>query len=176
VFSDELERIRIRSADCGAGRRPEHEHAAVVWDRPGLPVLRRIHDGPGPLYRTDWQDYVITQADGREISPITGQDASLSDSQPTHQVRVGGEYLFIRKNSVIPVRAGLFYDPEPTANSPDDFYGISIGSGIAKGRIVFDAAYQYRWGNNVRMVRLGTEEVEQDVQQHTIYMSVIYHF
>jgi long-subunit fatty acid transport protein len=128
------------------------------------------------FYRTDWQDYVITQADGREISPITGQDPNLSDTQPTHQIRVGGEYLFIRKNSVIPVRAGLFYDPEPTANSPDDFYGISIGSGIAKGRIVFDAAYQYRWGNDVRMVRLGTEEVEQDVQQHTIYMSLIYHF
>jgi long-subunit fatty acid transport protein len=128
------------------------------------------------VYRTDWQDYVITQADGNEISPITGQNPSLSDTQPTHQVRVGGEYLFIGKNSVIPVRAGLFYDPEPTANTPDDFYGISLGSGYAKGRIVFDAAYQYRWGNDVREVRLGQETVGQDVQQHTVYVSLIFHF
>ena len=128
------------------------------------------------VYRTDWQDYIIKQADGREISPITGQDISISDTQPTHQVRIGGEYLFIKKNSVIPIRAGLFYDPEPTANSPDDFYGLSVGSGYAKGRVVFDAAYQFRWGNDVRAVRLGQEFVGQEVQQHTVYVSVIYHF
>lgn len=128
------------------------------------------------VYRTDWQHYAIKQADGREISPITGQLSSLSDTQPTHQVRIGGEYLFIRKNYAIPVRAGVFYDPEPTANAPDDFYGISVGSGIAKGRIVVDMAYQYRWGSGVRMVRLGQEEVEQGVQQHTVYISLIYHF
>jgi len=128
------------------------------------------------VYRTDWQDYVIKQADGREISPITGQERSQCDTQPTHQIRLGGEYLFIKKKHVIPVRAGIFYDPEPTANSPDDFYGLSVGSGIAFGSFAFDMAYQYRWGNGVRMVRLGTEEVKQDVRQHTIYMSLIYHF
>lgn len=128
------------------------------------------------VYRTDWQDYVLKQADGREISLFTGQERSKSDTKPTHQIRLGGEYLFIKNKYVIPVRAGLFYDPEPTAYSPDDFYGLSVGSGIAVGSFVFDMAYQYRWGNGVRMVRLGTEEVKQDVRQHTICMSLIYHF
>lgn len=128
------------------------------------------------FYRTDWQRYVITQADGRKISPFNGEEISETDTQPTHQIRIGGEYLVIRKGVVIPIRAGVFYDPEPTTHNPDDFYGVSIGSGIAKGRIVFDIAYQYRWGNNVRTVKLGQEEVGQDVKQHVGYMSLICHF
>jgi len=128
------------------------------------------------IYRTDWQDYVLKQADGREISLFTGRERSKSDTKATHQIRLGGEYLFIKNKYVIPVRAGFFYDPEPTAYSPDDFFGVSVGSGIAAGSFVFDMAYQFRWGSDVRMVRLGKEEVEQDVEQHTIYMSFIYHF
>ncbi len=128
------------------------------------------------VYRTDWQDYYLRQADGRELSLFTGQDRSLSDTDPTYQVRLGGEYLFILNNFVIPCRAGVFYDPEPTANKPDDFYGASLGSGIVKGSFAWDVAYQFRWGNDVRKVRLGTEEVGQDVEQHTIYTSLIYYF
>jgi long-subunit fatty acid transport protein len=128
------------------------------------------------VYRTDWQDYYLTQADGRQISLFTGQDRSLSDTEETTQIRLGGEYLFIREKYAIPVRGGVFYDPEPTADSPDDFYGFSLGSGIAYKSIVFDIAYKYRWGDNVRKVRLGQEEVFQDVKQHTVHTSLIYHF
>lgn len=128
------------------------------------------------VYRTDWQDYVIRQADGTELSPITSQPIATTDTQPTHQIRWGGEYLFIFDRYVVPVRGGLFYDPEPTAHNPDDFYGFSLGSGIAYKRVVFDIAYQYRWGNDVRDVRLGQEVVGQDVQQHLVYMSLIIHF
>jgi long-subunit fatty acid transport protein len=129
------------------------------------------------LYRTDWQHFVLRQADGREISLITGQERSLAETEPTHQVRLGGEYLFMVKNKyVVPLRAGAFYDPEPTENEPDAFYGFSLGAGITVGSLVFDMAYQYRWGNDVRKVRLGSEEIYQDVRQHTVYGSLIYHF
>ena len=76
----------------------------------------------------------------------------------------------------MPLRAGFFKDPEPTEKNPDNFYGFTLGGGLAVDTVVFDFAYQYRWGNDVRKVRLGTEEVFQDVDQHTIYTSVIYHF
>jgi len=128
------------------------------------------------IYRTDWQDYILRQADGRELSLLTGQERHRSDTQPTHQFRLGGEYLFIRDRYVVPLRAGLFYDPEPTAQNPDDFFGLSLGTGIAAGGLVFDMAYQYRWGNDARMVRLGRESVGQDVQQHVVYSSMVYHF
>ena len=128
------------------------------------------------FYQTDWQHFVLRQADGRELSLITGQDRSACDTEPTRQVRLGAEYLLIRNNYVIPFRAGIFSDPEPTAYEPEDFYGVSVGSGIAIGSFVFDAAYQYRWGDQVRKIRLGTETVMQDIEQHTFYVSLIYHF
>lgn len=128
------------------------------------------------VYRTDWQNFVLRKDSG-DFSLITGQDISLSDTEPTHQVRMGAEYLFLLKDKyVVPVRAGVFYDPEPTDDEPDTFYGISLGGGIAIDSFVFDMAYQYRWGNGVRKIRLVTEETYQDVEQHTIYASVIYHF
>lgn len=128
------------------------------------------------IYRTDWQNYFLKQADGRKISLFTGDDRSKCNTKPTYQVRLGGEYLFIFDKYVIPLRGGIFYDPEPAAYSPDDFFGVSVGSGIAIGSFVYDMAYQCRWGNDVRKVRLGAEKVSQDVIQHTIYMSIIYHF
>ena len=128
-------------------------------------------------YRTDWQHFVLRQASGRELSLITGQERSEANTDPTYQVRLGAEYLFLIKNKyAVPVRAGVFYDPEPTEDKPDTFYGYSLGGGISAGSLVFDVAYQYRWGDDVRKVRLGQEEVFQDVEQHTVYASLIYHF
>lgn len=129
------------------------------------------------IYRTDWQDFVLRQASGREVSLITGRDKHTADTKPTHQVRLGGEYLFMLKNKyILPVRAGIFYDPEPAKDEPDDFYGFSLGGGVASGPVVFDLAYQFRWGNNVRTMSLGNEVITQDVTQHTVYTSLIYHF
>jgi len=128
------------------------------------------------LYQTQWSDYVLHDANGNELNPITGQRQSQSDIDDTTQVRMGGEYLFIKVPLVIPVRAGVFYDPEPAQGSPDDFFGFSIGSGIAYKNYVFDIAYQYRFGNDVRSTTVGNEDSFQDVQQHTVYMSLIYHF
>lgn len=128
------------------------------------------------LYRTEWGDYVLHTGDGRKLSPITGKPESDSDVGATTQVRLGGEYLIIGEQTVIPLRAGLFYDPEPADGSPDNFWGVSVGSGIAYKQFVYDIAYQYRFGRDVRSAIVGDETSRQDVHQHTVYMSVIYHF
>jgi long-subunit fatty acid transport protein len=128
------------------------------------------------IYRTEWGDYVMHTEDGGDLSPITGKPENESDIDATTQVRLGGEYLIIGERTVIPVRAGLFYDPEPAHGSPDDFWGVSVGTGIAYKSIVYDLAYQYRFGNDVRSAIVGEEDATQDVEQHTLYMSLIYHF
>jgi long-subunit fatty acid transport protein len=128
------------------------------------------------IYRTEWGDFVLTDSEGRKTSPITGQSTSESDIGPTHQVRIGAEYLFIEPKYVIPVRGGLFYDPAPAQGSPDDYFGFSLGSGIAVGRFVFDIAYQYRFGNGVGGSILQNLDFSQDVEEHTIYSSIIIHF
>jgi long-subunit fatty acid transport protein len=127
-------------------------------------------------YRTDWSNYVLVDADGYEQNPVTGEPQKEAHVTDTIQIRFGGEYLLIGEESVIPIRAGIFYDPEQAKGSPDDFFGFSIGSGIAYKNIVYDIAYQYRFGRDVRPTVVGGADSSQDVDQHTVYMSLIYHF
>ncbi len=78
---------------------------------------------------------------------------------------------------VFPLCFGVFYDPAPAQGSPDDFYGFSIGSGIAHKRwFSFDIAYQYRFGNNVGSSVLKDWDFSQDVYEHAVYTSVIFYF
>jgi len=94
----------------------------------------------------------------------------------THQVRAGLEYLHIANQFIVPVRGGLFYDPAPAERSPDQFYGFSMGSGVARGRFVFDMAYQFRFGNDVGSFDTGEMDFSEDVKEHMIYASLIVHF
>jgi len=128
------------------------------------------------IYRTEWDDFVFRDAEGNETSPITGKSPETSDIDPTHQVRMGFEYLFIKDNYEIPLCAGVFYDPAPAEGSPDDFFGFSIGSGIGIGKFKFDLAYQYRFGNNVSGSILKAYGFSQDMAEHTLYSSLILYF
>jgi len=154
----------------------------VVLEMPmsyGFGLATRLSDAFSvdvDIYRTHWDDYVLRDGSGYEMNPITGKAATKSRCEPTTQVRFGGEYLIIGNKLVFPLRAGAFYDPEPAENSPDDFFGLSLGSGIVYKKIVYDVAYQYRFGRDVRSTTVCNEDSTQDVDQHTVYMSVIYHF
>ncbi|QTA78796.1 Outer membrane protein transport protein domain-containing protein [Desulfonema limicola] len=128
------------------------------------------------LCRTHWDDFILTQSDGTQISPVTGKSVVDSQIVPTHQVRIGGEYLFITSNYIIPLCAGLFYDPAPAPSSPDDIFGFSIGSGIGWKQFHFDAAYQYRFGNDVGGYMIEERDFSQNMQEHTGYFSVVVHF
>ena len=128
------------------------------------------------VYRTEWQDFILTDSEGNETSPISGAKKNESDIDPTHQVRIGAEYLFIGKKYVVPLRGGVFYDPAPAEGNPDNYFGLSLGSGIAVGRFIFDIAYQFRFGNDVGESILEHMEFSQDIYEHTVYLSLIVHF
>jgi len=127
------------------------------------------------IYRTEWQDFLMTES-GEETSPITGLSKEESDIDPTTQVRLGCEYLFIGPQYVIPLRGGIFYDPAPAPHSPDDFYGISLGTGIAWKNYIFDIAYQYRSGNDVGEYLDQDYAFSMDSEEHRLYTSLIIHF
>jgi long-subunit fatty acid transport protein len=126
--------------------------------------------------RTEWDDFILRDSQGRETSPISGLSNDESDIDPTHQVRIGAEYLFIQPKYVIPVRCGFFYDPAPAEGNPDDFFGISLGSGYGRGRFIFDVAYQYRFGRDVGGSILQNLDFSQDIDEHSVYLSAIIHF
>jgi long-subunit fatty acid transport protein len=129
------------------------------------------------VYRTDWSKYVLTDGQGNKMSPINALPESMSDIKDTTQIRVGGEYLFVfpEKNMAIPLRVGFFYDPEPSQGEAKDFYGFSVGSGVAYKGFIFDVAYQLRWGRNLDTGNLIATS-EADMMQHTILASLIIHF
>ncbi len=128
-------------------------------------------------YRTEWSKYILTDGQGNEFSPIDGRPKNESDIKDTSQIRIGGEFLFVmpKRNMVVPVRAGLFYDPEPSHGKINDFYGFAVGSGIAYKQFIFDAAYQFRWGRNIDTGDLIAGS-EADLTQHSFLVSMIYHF
>jgi long-subunit fatty acid transport protein len=126
--------------------------------------------------RTAWQDFILTNAEGQEISPITNGLAETADIEPITQFRLGAEYLFIRPGYTIPLRAGFFYDPAPAPKGPDNYLGFSIGSGIGVGRFIFDAAYVCRFGRDVGKSAIPGTDISQNVTEHSLYTSVIIHF
>ncbi|QTA92342.1 Outer membrane protein transport protein domain-containing protein [Desulfonema magnum] len=129
-------------------------------------------------YRTEWDDFIYRDNQGNETSPISGRAISESDVSPTNQIRIGAEYRFINaeKGYVIPIRGGIFYDPAPAEGNPDDFYGFSLGLGLTRNdRFSLDIAYQYRRGNDVGESMFENLQFSQDVDEHTVYLSVIFY-
>lgn len=128
------------------------------------------------IYKTEWDDFVQTDANGKETSPITGLSAFESDISPTHQLRIGAEYLWITERYIIPLCTGIFYDPAPAQRSPDDIFGFSIGSGIGWKQFHFDFACQYRFGRHIGASVLKEWDFSQDISEYTVYSSLVLHF
>ncbi len=125
---------------------------------------------------TQWSKYNFRER-GENKNPLS---ADSSDSKDTYTIRFGYESLHELKKLIIPFRWGLGYDPAPSINSVDDFYTVSVGSGIQfRDRVILDLAYEFRWGKNVNSATIagfiGSQE-GQDVQRHRLLMSLLFYF
>ena len=128
------------------------------------------------VYRTEWDRFKLEDGNGNRINPVTGKPSRISSTDETTQVRFGSEYLFIFPKTVVPLRWGFFYDPEPSENKPEDFWGVTLGTGISIGDLIFDCAYQFRYGNDVQGDYFNVPTTKADVMQHLLLASFIYHF
>lgn len=128
------------------------------------------------LYRTEWSEFVLTDASGAATNPVYGDSLSNGRLADTTQVRLGMEYLLIRSDWVIPFRTGAFYDPEPARGRVDDYFGISVGTGYSGSRFSADIAYVYRFGSNVNGDIGVFQEKSADIRQHTLLTSLIWYF
>ncbi len=127
------------------------------------------------VYRTQWSRFWAKGKYG-STSPITGKPRKDSHVRDTTQVRIGCEYLFVLEKTIVPLRFGAFYDPEPSEKSPEDYFGLSIGTGVMLGNVLIDCAYVYRWGRDVKGDVLPIQQTRADVDQHKFFVSAIYHF
>ena len=124
---------------------------------------------------TDWSAFEQKDEDGNKSRPLGGASTDR-DIDDTFAVRTGMEYLIFRKKTIIPVRGGLFYDPRPSLGNPTDVYGFSVGSGISTKRFSLDAAYQFRWANDVDGEDFGLSGTRFDLNEHMFLTSLIVYF
>jgi long-subunit fatty acid transport protein len=136
----------------------------------------------GDVTRTQWQDYIIHDSTGAEVGPFATSNGKAPKKDPTNTVRLGAEYALIldKPKITIPLRFGLFYDPEPSVNAPQDFYGVSGGFGIADDRLSLDFAYQFRTGKQVSPHELDITALPTEgggvIKQHLFLCSLILYF
>lgn len=129
------------------------------------------------------RDPVTGRRRSETFSAVSGLLQRKSEVDPTTTLRLGAEYIFIREKYAVPLRAGAFYDPQPAEDMPQDYWGGTLGAGFAWRGIIVDAAYIFRWAENVDLITTtnaaGTRlaQIERgDVQQHSFLLSTIYHF
>ena len=132
--------------------------------------------------QTQWSDYSF-KADGESrINPLDGSPYGEHPLDDCWAVRTGTEYLWVLSNTEIPLRAGLSWEQRPAVNRPDDYWGISLGTGLSLGKgpnkVIIDIAYVYSWGSDVMGTLVPGQQgnLGTDVQRHDLYVSCIYHF
>ncbi len=125
--------------------------------------------------RVHWSDFRLEASTQEGVLLVEngapagkGQAVLNGGADDTTAVRLGAQYLW--PGPRVALRAGGFYDPEPGAGGTDDFWGFSLGSGITLNKLVFDLAYTFRTGT------VESDATDTFVDQHTLLVSMIYHF
>ncbi len=146
--------------------------------------------------RADWNDFYIKDGSGVRASLVDGgdiDDPDAIDFDPTYSLRLGVEYVFIPKepektlNRLWTLRGGLLFEQEPASGAAtaddgggdaDDYYGFAVGAGVLLNqRINIDAAYQFRFGNDVNSDLIGgIPGFSEDVYQHRLLLSTVIYF
>jgi long-subunit fatty acid transport protein len=133
------------------------------------------------ISQTRWSDFAY-QADGEpKINPLDGSPHGENDLDDCWAVRLGTEYIWALAQTEIPFRCGFSWEQRPAIGTPDEFYGVSAGSGISlgkdPGKLIIDVAYNYSWGNDVLKSLVPDQEgLSTDMQEHQVFVSCIYHF
>lgn len=133
------------------------------------------------ISETLWSDFWYrTEGEGK-INPLNGSAYGQERIDDCWSVRSGIEYLWVLPRTEIPLRAGASWEQRPSIGTPDQYWGVSVGSGISMGRnpgkLIVDFAYMYSWGDDV-MGSLVPEQggLRTDVTKQQVYVSSIWHF
>lgn len=143
------------------------------------------------VYRIEWGFFRQSKTDPatgdtRAINPINAQPYRKAGVPGVTQAHLGAERLFVFPRTVVPLRGGLFYDPQPGNRRTHHFLGLAAGTGVSVGDLILDVAYQFRFatGGEPDVVSLGdpsggvttTSSEGGVIWQHLLYVSAIQHF
>lgn len=126
---------------------------------------------------TNWKIFYFQVPGQDPLSPLDGRPLNQSRVRDTHSIRLGGEYLLFLPETIIPLRAGLYSDPQPSPQGFDRVYGVSLGTGYTYNKkLVFDIAYTYDWGNGLNGAGSGIPDSTYNLRRQRVYASCIVHF
>ena len=134
------------------------------------------------LSQTWWSNYSFKAKGESRTNPLDGTPYGEHPLDDCWALRTGTEYLWVLSKTEIPLRAGLSWEQRPAVNSPDEYWGVSLGTGISLGKgankVIIDIAYIYSWGSDVMGTLVPGQQgnLGTDVQRHDVYVSCIYHF
>ena len=133
------------------------------------------------ISQTRWSEFSF-KADGEDrLNPLDGTPHGEHPIDDCWSIRCGTEYLWILQHTEIPFRGGVFMEQRPAIGSPDEYYGLTLGSGISIGKdphkTIVDFAYCYLQGNGVMGSLIPDQDaLTTDVREHQFYVSTIWHF
>ena len=133
------------------------------------------------ISQTLWSDFWYRAGGEERVNPLDGSAYGVHTLDDCWAVRMGGEYMLLLPGTEIPLRGGVSWEQRPAIGTPDAFWGVSLGTGIAlgedPGRLILDIAYMYSWGEDVLGSLVpGQEGLTTDVSKHQGYVSAIWHF
>jgi hypothetical protein len=131
--------------------------------------------------QTRWSDFSYRAEGEGKINPFDGSPYGENELDDTWAIKTGLEYLMVFSQTEVPLRAGLGWEQRPAIGNPDEFWSLSLGSGVAigkdPGRVILDVAYVIAYGQDVLGSLVpGQEGLSTDVTEQSVYVSCIKHF
>ena len=129
--------------------------------------------------QTRWSDFAY-QAEGEEaINPLDGTPQGAHPLDDCWAVRGGAEYLVVFRTTELPLRCGAAWEQRPAAEAPEDYYSVSLGTGIDIGagqrRTLLDFAWVYTWADEVTGIVSAQKGLRSDIEEQQFFVSVIQH-
>ncbi|MFZ4394355.1 MAG: outer membrane protein transport protein [Kiritimatiellia bacterium] len=134
------------------------------------------------ISQTLWSQYYFKSKGDGKINPLDGSPYGDHTVRDCWSARVGGEYLWLLQHTEIPLRAGFSWEQRPAIGQPDQYWGVSLGTGISlgsePGKVILDVAYSCTWGQNVMATLVPGQEktMGTDVLRQEVFVSCIVHF
>jgi long-subunit fatty acid transport protein len=146
---------RVVSSDAPAGRIDTSAPRFHLPRSVGAGIARRFGARwtiAAALTHDEWTKALLERAPGEEpaVNFFDNAPPALSTTRDTVSLNLGVEHLFFREGSVVPLRAGVGFEPQgataPFTRDPVAYLLVSAGAGYNTNRFKLDAAVQYRRG------------------------------